>query len=88
MLGVELADPLTLSALATREGGHTRILLANSRDAALTATIAPLAAGLARIRDLFDPLGAPYEFAVGDAGELEVALPAGGLLEIEHEADA
>jgi D-apionolactonase len=88
VIGVELADPLTLSALATRDGGHTRILLANARDAALTATIAPLAAGLARIRDLFDPTGTPYEFAVGDDGELEVALPAGGLLEIEHEVQA
>ena len=85
VLAVELADPLTLSALATRAGGHTRVLLSNSRDAALTATIAPLAAGIARVRDLFDPTATPYEFVVGEGGELEVALPAGGLLEIEHE---
>jgi D-apionolactonase len=87
VIAVELADPLTLSALATRDDGHTRVLLANSRDAALSATIAPLAPGLARVRDLFDPTATPYEFALGDGGVLEVALPAGGLLEIEHEAE-
>jgi D-apionolactonase len=85
VLAAELADPLAITALATRPDKGTRILLANSRAEATPVSVAPLAAGLARVRDLLDVEATPYEFVVGNDGRLLVDLPAGGLFEIEHE---
>jgi hypothetical protein len=86
VVAVELANPLAITALALRADGATRILLANARAEAMPVSIAPLGAGLARVRDLLDTAATPYEFQVGGDGPLLVDLAPGGLLEIEHEA--
>ena len=84
---VELADPLALCALALQDEGRTRLLLANSRNAPMTVTVGGLSPGRASVRDLLIPDATSSQPGVGEDGTFSVVLPAGGLLELDHEAD-
>ena len=84
---VELADPLALAALALQDEGRTRLLLANSRNAPMPVSIAGLSPGAASIRDLLIPEATASQPELHADGTYEVVVPAGGLLELDHESD-
>jgi hypothetical protein len=87
VVSVELADPLSLCALALQDEGRTRLLLANSRDAPMRVTVAGLHPGPANVRDLLLPDAPAPQPELGADGMFVVVLPAGGLLELDHESD-
>jgi hypothetical protein len=87
VVSVELADPLALCALALQDEGRTRLLLANSRNAPMPVTIAGLHPGRASVRDLLVPEATSSQPELAEDGTFVVALPAGGLLELDHESD-
>jgi hypothetical protein len=87
VVAVELADPLALCALALQDEGRTRLLLANSRNAPMNVTIAGLHPGPASVRDLLIPEATSSQPGLGEDGTFRVVLPAGGLLELDHESD-
>ena len=87
VVSVELADPLALCVLALQDEGRTRLLLANSRDAPTQITIAGLFPGPAVVRDLLVPEATASQPGLEEDGTFVVVLPAGGLLELDHESD-
>ncbi len=87
IVAVELADPLALCALALQDEGRTRLLLANSRNAPMDVTVAGLSPGPASVRDLLIPDAEPALPHADEDGTYHVVLPAGGLIELDHESD-
>ena len=87
IVSVERADPLALCALALQDEGRTRLLLANSRDAPMEVTVAGLHPGPASIRDLLVPGATASQPERGPGNSFSIVLPAGGLLELDHESD-
>jgi hypothetical protein len=84
---VEIAEPLALSALALQDEGRTRLLLANSRNAPMPVSIAGLSPGAASLRDPLLPDATESQPELRADGTYEIVLPAGGLLELDHESD-
>jgi hypothetical protein len=87
VVSVELADPLALCALAHTDEGRTRLLLANSRDTPMRVTVAGLSPGPASVRDLLIPGATTTRPELNESGAFVVVLPAGGLIELDHESD-